>query len=205
MTEHEARQWIIDRFGVSRETQIERFCALVLEESNRQNLIAQSTIPEIWARHIVDSAQLIGLAPDSDGEWLDIGSGAGFPGIVVAILRDAPIRMIEPRKRRVDFLASACETLGLRHVSIDPVKVEKVMLQRPAAIISARAVAALPKLFSAGAHLADKNSCWLLPKGQSVHSEVEEARKSWQGVFHVEQSLTNSDSAIVVAREVRSR
>jgi 16S rRNA (guanine527-N7)-methyltransferase len=105
MTEAEARQWIVDRFGVAREAKLAAFVALLIAESQHQNLVSKSSIGEIWARHIVDSAQLLAFADSaSDGLWIDIGTGAGLPGIVVAILRDAPVMMIEPRRKRVDFL-----------------------------------------------------------------------------------------------------
>lgn len=202
MTENEARAWIRDRFDVSRETQLEVFVARLREEAVRQNLIAPSTLDQIWARHIVDSAQLVSMAP-SDGLWLDIGSGAGLPGIVVALLRDTPVELVEPRKLRTDFLDRAARELELRNVSVHTAKIERTA--GTAAVISARAVASLDALFRIAAHRSTSSTVWLLPKGRNAQSEVEEARRKWHGSFHVEPSITAPDSLIVVAREVRPR
>lgn len=205
MTENEARQWIVDRYGTAREAKLSAFVALLIAESQHQNLVSKSSISEIWARHIVDSAQLLSLVQAaSDGLWIDIGTGAGLPGIVIAILRDAPVMMVEPRRKRVDFLDRCIEELRLTHATTSLAKVEAIE-PRAAAFISARAVAALPTLFANAHHLSDHDTVWLLPKGQSAQSEVDEARKAWQGSFHVEQSITHPDSKIVVAIGVEPR
>ncbi|PKP94362.1 MAG: 16S rRNA (guanine(527)-N(7))-methyltransferase RsmG [Alphaproteobacteria bacterium HGW-Alphaproteobacteria-16] len=202
MMEDEARAWIRDRYDVSRETRLAAFVELLRAEAAAQNLIAPSTLEHIWARHIVDSAQLVAHAPEN-GVWLDIGSGAGLPGLVVAILRDAPVELVEPRKLRTAFLESAAGQLGLTNVTVQTAKVERT--KGYAAIVSARAVSSLNDLFRIAAHRTDRSTLWLLPKGRSAQSEVEDARRSWQGSFHVEPSITAPDSLIVVAREVRSR
>lgn len=205
MTEAEARQWIVDRFGVAREAKLAAFVALLIAESQHQNLVSKSSIGEIWVRHIVDSAQLLAFADSaSDGLWIDIGTGAGLPGIVIAILRDAPILMVEPRRKRVDFLDRCIEELHLTHATTSLAKAEAIE-PCAGAFISARAVAALPALFANAHHLSDKDTVWLLPKGQTAQSEVDAARKAWQGSFHVEQSITHPDSKIVVAQGVRRR
>ena len=203
MTEEEARSWIVGRYGVSRETQLQRLVALVREESQSQNLIARSTLDSMWVRHVVDSAQLLALATDVNGTWIDIGTGAGFPGLVIAILRASPITLVEPRKRRAEFLRNAIQQLDLGHADVVCAKVEAARAN--AAILSARAVAPLPAVFGAAAHLSDSRTRWLLPKGRSAMEEVEAARMSWQGTFHVEQSLTQPNSMIVVAQRVSRR
>lgn len=202
MTEDEARAWIRDRFDVSRETRLEAFVARLREEAARQNLIAPSTLDQIWARHIVDSAQLVNMASD-DGLWLDIGSGAGLPGIVVALLRDAPVELVEPRKLRTDFLDRTARELELHNVAVHTAKIERTT--GTAAVISARAVASLDALLRIAAHRSTSSTVWLLPKGRNAQSEVEEACRKWHGSFHVEPSITAPDSLIVVAREVRPR
>ncbi|MCW4462392.1 16S rRNA (guanine(527)-N(7))-methyltransferase RsmG [Sphingomonas sp. BT-65] len=202
MTEDEARTWMRDRYGVSRETRLAAFVSLLGEEAARQNLIASSTLEQIWARHIVDSAQLLGAAPD-EGLWLDIGSGAGLPGMVIALLREEPVELVEPRKLRTDFLARVTAELELPNVSIHTAKIERTA--GPAAVISARAVASLDALFRVAAHRSTSSTVWVLPKGRNAQSEVEEARRKWHGSFHVEPSITAPDSLIVVAREVRPR
>ncbi|WP_343518150.1 16S rRNA (guanine(527)-N(7))-methyltransferase RsmG [Sphingomonas sp.] len=202
MNEEQARDWVRHRFGVSRETRLEVFVSLLRDEAARQNLIAPSTLDQIWTRHIVDSAQLLSIAPE-EGLWLDIGSGAGLPGIVIALLRDAPIEMVEPRKLRTDFLARATSELELDHAVIHTAKIERTT--GPASVISARAVASLEMLLRIASNRSTSSTVWVLPKGRNAQSEVEEARRNWHGSFHVEPSITASDSLIVVAREVRPR
>lgn len=202
MTEEEAREWVRSRFDVSRETLLERFAAMLREESARQNLISASTLDAIWSRHLVDSAQLILLA-DVDGSWIDIGSGAGLPGLVVAALADREVTLVEPRAKRVAFLRDAAEALGLSNVTIAGSRIETHRPAKRAAVISARAVAPLYELFAGAQHCTDSSTVWLLPKGRNAESEVEAARGAWQGVFHVEPSITSPDSGIVIARKVR--
>ncbi len=207
MTEDEARDWIGAHFNVSRETQLQRFGEILRAESTRQNLISAASFDELWTRHFVDSAQLIPLAADAgEGAWVDVGTGAGMPGLVVAILIDRPVVMVEPRIRRVEFLRAAAEQLGIANRStVVHGKIESYQPKQKAAIVSARAVAALPDLFRTTAHCTDSSTIWLLPKGRSVQSEVEAARAKWQGAFHVEPSITSPESGIVVARKVRPK
>lgn len=202
MTEDEARGWVRERYGVSRETQLAVFVELLRDEAGKQNLVAPSTLDQIWSRHIVDSAQLLAHVPD-DGVLLDIGSGAGLPGLVVALLRDAPVELVEPRKLRTDFLSRAAEELGITNVVVLTDKVERT--KGPASVILARAVAQLPDLFRIARHRSTSSTVWVLPKGRNAQSEVEEARRKWHGSFHVEPSITAPDSLIVVAKGVRPR
>lgn len=202
MTEDDARDWIRARFGVSRETQLATFVESLREEAGKQNLVAPSTLDQIWSRHIVDSAQLLDHMP-ADGIFLDIGSGAGLPGLVVALLREAPVELVEPRKLRTDFLSRAAAELGLGNVTVHTDKIERTAGK--VAVISARAVAQLSDLFRIAAHRSTSSTVWVLPKGRNAQSEVEEARRKWHGSFHVEPSITASDSLIIVAKGVRPR
>jgi 16S rRNA (guanine527-N7)-methyltransferase len=206
VNEDEARGWIRERFGVSRETLLDRYGALLRAEALNQNLIAASTFETLWARHFVDSAQLIPLASDAQrGTWLDVGSGAGLPGIVAGILLDRPVVLVEPRVRRVSFLQHVASELGLTRVTVEQSKVESYRPTNRAGIVSARAVAELSQLLASTAHCTDSSTVWVLPKGRNAQSEVEAAQAKWQGVFHVEPSITQPDSGIVVARGVRPR
>ncbi len=207
MTEEEAREWVRSDFGVSRETLLERFAAILTREAAQQNLIAASTLNSIWARHLVDSAQLVSLAVGAGrGNWLDVGSGAGLPGIVVAILLDRPVVLVEPRAKRVAFLRAAAAELGLdKRVIVQGSKIESYHPINRAAVVSARAVAELSQLILSTHHCTDSSTVWLLPKGRNAHSEVEAARANWQGSFHVEPSITQPDSGIVIAQGIRPR
>lgn len=205
MTEEEAHEWLAARGWGGRLPLLERLTALVVAENAQQNLIAASTIPHFWARHIVDSAQLLPLAGDDAGLWADLGSGGGFPGLVIACLRDAPILLVETRGLRARFLERCIGELGLDHASVRQAKVERVVLDSPAAILSARAFASLDSTFAMASHLCDQNTRWVLPKGRSAYLELATAEQQWQAAFHVEQSVTDPDSAIVIASGVRRR
>lgn len=191
---------------VSRETldRVERFAALLVEENERQNLVSKSTLPDLWQRHIADAAQLLAFAPPC-GSWLDIGSGAGLPGVVVAILTGAPMLLVEPRRLRADFLQRAIDELDLGPaVTVIRSKVEAVH-HAPVDVITARAVASIDRLFAIAGHLSHKGTIWVLPKGRSAKSELDAARETWQGDFRLEPSRTDPDAQILVASRVRRK
>jgi 16S rRNA (guanine527-N7)-methyltransferase len=203
MTEDEARDWAAARFDEEVIGRLDRLAAIVERESQQQNLIARSTLPLIWSRHIVDSLQLIRYAPER-GTWLDVGTGAGFPGLVVAAAEpEREVILVEPRRLRAEYLRAATQELNLAHVTVELARVETVNTK--AALISARAVSRVGALIASAAHCAEKNCIWLLPKGRNALEEVAEARQKWHGVFHVEHSITDPDSSIVVISGVRAR
>jgi len=189
---------------VSRETfeKLELYVALLRDEAARQNLVSASTLDRIWERHILDSAQLARFESGPGASWVDIGSGAGLPGIVVACLVEGQVTLVEPRRLRADFLHKAANSLQL-DVNVFAGKVER--LGGRFEVITARAVGQLPKLLEISHHLSTRNSRWVLPKGQNAQSELAAAKRAWQGVFHVEQSLTDGDSQIIVATDVKRR
>jgi 16S rRNA (guanine527-N7)-methyltransferase len=203
MTEDEARAAL----DVPRET-LERlgsFAALLREENARQNLVSRASLDRLWERHILDSTQLLRLAPPAAGTWLDLGTGAGFPGLIVALLHPARVTLVEARRLRSDFLARAAELLGVSHkVEIVCAKVEAVEA-RPFDVISARAFAPLGKLLGLGARFSTAKTTWILPKGRNAQTELEAARASWQGDFRLERSLTDADAGILVAAGVQRR
>jgi 16S rRNA (guanine527-N7)-methyltransferase len=190
---------------VPRETreQLERFSQLVLAENERQNLIAASTMADFWNRHILDSLQLIEHAPATSQLWLDIGSGAGLPGIVIAIATEYRVVLAEPRRRRADFLAHCREQLGLANVVIEQRRVEKLHIA--ADVISARAVASLDTLFGWAEQIGSADALMILPRGVNAVSELEAARAAWHGDFDLAPSATAPGSGIVLARHVRRR
>jgi len=202
VTEDQARDWAASRLDAPAVARLEQLAAIVIAESERQNLISRSTLGSIWTRHIVDSLQLLPYAPE--GNWIDIGTGAGFPGLAVAAAEpERTIWLVEPRRLRADFLRTAADALGLRNVTVVTAKVEAV--QQRAKVISARAVARVGAVLASASHCARDETIWLLPKGRAAREEVAEARQSWHGVFHVEQSITDPESSIVIARGVRAR
>lgn len=189
---------------VSRETleRLRHYGQLILEENKRQNLIAPSSQARLWDRHILDGAQLLALAP-GEGTWLDIGSGPGLPGVVIAILGGRPLTLNEPRKLRADFLRRVVENLALTDVTVAECKVERLSGRYDR--ITARAVARLDRLFAMACHLAHSETKWVFPKGESAQSELDEACRTWQGSFHLVPSRTHPASAIVIAQHVKRR
>jgi 16S rRNA (guanine527-N7)-methyltransferase len=188
---------------VSRETvqRLEAYVALLLAENQRQNLIGRSSIDDIWERHIVDSAQLLPFV--SGGSVLDIGSGAGLPGVVLAILSDVPITLVEPRRLRVEFLRHCTATLNLDHVTIAQAKA--VSVSGKFDTITARAVAQVEELFASCFHLSHPGTIWVLPKGSRGKMELAEAQRSWQGRFRTEPSVTEGEAVIVVASNLSAK
>ena len=189
--------------GVSRET-LDRLALLerlTIEANEQQNLISRSTIEHFWTRHILDSAQLVPMAAEArPGAWIDLGAGAGFPGLVVALLVERPVVLIEMRRLRVEHLERMIAALNLGdRVRVIKSRVESVRLESPAAVISARAYAPLDRLIPSALHLADRHTLWLLPKGKSAVSELEAARGSWHGSFTIEPSLSDPDGGIIKA------
>lgn len=200
--EDAARAWIGETFAPTTDqwTKLDRFIEMLVAESAQQNLIAASTIPTMWVRHIADSAQLLSFdTRDGDGLWIDLGSGAGLPGLVVAILSARPILLVESRKRRCDFLRGVAAELGLAHVEVAEAPLERVET-RPAATISARAFAPLDRLLDLSARFSTESTQWLLPKGRNAVKELALLPQPWQRMFHVEQSRTDADSQILVGR-----
>ena len=187
---------------VSRETyaKLERFAALLIKESGRQNLVSAASLADLWERHLVDGAQLLALA-GGPGSWCDIGSGAGLPGMVIAILSGQPMTLIEPRRLRCDFLQTCVDELALADVNVVTAKAANVTGRFD--YITARAVARLDALLAIAAHLAHNRTRFILPKGKGVKSELDEARRNWQGAFRLVPSQTHPDAAIVVADGVR--
>ena len=199
-SEEGARGWIGDSFAPMADqwAKLERFVQMLVEENGQQNLIAASTIPNIWVRHIADSAQLLSFDTyEGDGLWIDLGSGPGLPGLVVAILSARPMLLVESRKRRCDFLRAVAAELDLAHVEVAEAPLERIET-RPAATISARAFAPLDKLLDLSARFSTESTRWLLPKGRNAVKELALLPEPWQRMFHVEQSRTDAESQILV-------
>jgi len=183
---------------------LEHYMALLRYEAGKQNLISSSTLDSLWGRHILDGAQLVKFAPAADLSWVDIGSGAGLPGIVIAILVGGPVTLIEPRRLRAAFLTTTVAELGLdSRVTVAAKKVERVAGAFD--VITARAVAELDKLLRISTHLSTRKSLWVLPKGRSAESELAAARRNWHCDAEIVLSRTDPDSRILLLRNVKAR
>ena len=198
--ESEARAWVAqlpqaDDLALER---LDRLAALLAEENQRQNLVSAASLSEVWRRHIADSAQLLTMGA-GQGSWLDLGTGAGFPGLAIAcLLPDTKVIMVESRARRIEWLSRAAESLGLTQARVLGSRLELVG-DRKVSTISARAFAPLDKLLDLSARFSTPDTLWLLPKGRSARQELD-ALSGWQHVFHVEHSLTDPEAGIIVGR-----
>jgi 16S rRNA (guanine527-N7)-methyltransferase len=189
---------------VSRETfeKLDRYVALLRQENARQNLVSAATLEHVWERHVLDCAQLVRYEPHAGAAWVDIGSGAGLPGIVVACLADGPLTLVEPRRLRAEFLHNVCESLALT-ATVFCSKTER--LTGSFEVITARAVARLEKLIEISAHLSTRNTVWALPKGRSGQVELAEASRTWHFDAWEEPSRTDPQSTILVLSGVGAR
>ncbi|NVE95411.1 16S rRNA (guanine(527)-N(7))-methyltransferase RsmG [Altererythrobacter lutimaris] len=180
---------------------LETFAALLLEENRKQNLISRKSEDSLWLRHMADSAQLLGfVSRETSGPWLDLGTGAGFPGLVIAALRpEMRVVLVESRARRVEFLERVCEALSLKKVRVEGKRLELVE-PFEAAVISARAFAPLTKLLSLSAPFSTRATTYLLPKGRSAAQECDKLPKKRRALFHVEQSITDAEAGIIVGQ-----
>jgi 16S rRNA (guanine527-N7)-methyltransferase len=182
------------------EPMLQAFAGLVLKWNRQINLISRASEAEIWQRHILDSAQLFPLAPDHAKLWLDIGSGGGFPGLVIAILahhrRPAmEVVLVESDKRKAAFLRQAARTLGLscriraeRVESLPPMKAD---------VLSARALAPLAELLGYAARLVAPGGVMIFPKGERAEEEIREACQDWRfGVERIQSATSHAASVL---------
>lgn len=199
MTEDEARNWFEERFGIERTGKVATFLEMVVDENSRQNLVSPASVDQIWKRHALDSAQLLFHVEQSQDPWLDIGTGGGFPGMVIALLTDRPITMVEPRRKRATFLSDCVRDLYLRHASVEARKVENITGQF--AVVTARAVASVEALLTAAEHCTMPTTRWILPRGFVEPHYLAALRRDQRRVFHVEQSLTDPQSSILIVTQ----
>lgn len=208
-SEADARNWVFDTVatwgGTGAMERLEHYVAMLLDAGRTQNLIAASTFDAVWRRHIADSVQLLLYATDDTAlaqGWLDLGSGGGLPGLVVASVVDTPVTMIESRRLRVDFLRMVAETLGLTNVNVVASNVRTAPVGIPAGVISARAFANLNDTLTMASRFAHSGTLWVLPKGVNAREELAILPKAWQSKFHVKHSITDADSLIVTGQGV---
>ncbi len=206
-TADQARDWITalpegDSVAMDR---LELLVALLTEENKRQNLVAAASLASVWQRHIADSAQLLAHVPcDESSPWLDLGTGAGFPGLVIAALRpECEVIMVESRGRRAEWLERARIAMGLKRARLVGSRLQQVETIE-VQVISARAFAPLDRLLTLSARFSTNDTLWLLPKGRSALQELELIR-GWQHMFHVEQSLTDAEAGVIVGKIARKK
>lgn len=186
-----------DRTNVSRETldHLRRYAALLEKWQKAINLVGNSTLPDLWRRHMLDSWQLLSCAGSKKGTWLDLGSGAGFPALVVAIATDFDVHAVESDQRKCLFMQNVSrETLADLNVHRERIE---ALPPFPADVISARALAPLEKLLDYAAPFAHEGTEFLFLKGQDVDEELTNASKCWNMQVKKHRSLTSDDGCIV--------
>ena len=205
-------------FGVSDET-LERLVVyenLLKQWQKKINLVAPSTLDDIWHRHFADSAQLLDLAPKSARKWVDLGSGAGFPGLVLAILRSGrglqvdlePLILIESDQRKAAFLGEiARKTSLVVDIAISRIELSSTQGRyKSVDVVSARALAPLDRLIGLAKPLFGPETVGLFLKGRDVGQEIEAARAKWSFTCELAESLTDSEAriAVVTSPEAKS-
>lgn len=167
-------------------TRLEIYAALIHKWQKAINLVAPKTLPDLWSRHFLDSAQLLEHAPKDTTRWLDLGSGGGFPGLVIAALSDAHVHLVESDQRKSAFLREAARAMNVSatvHVkrieAVDPAQLHQAMGGVPQ-VISARALAPLHELIGLARPLAGPDTVCLFPKGRTAEDELTEARRYWR-------------------------
>lgn len=201
----------LEMVPVSRETaaKLDLFVDELLRVAPFINLIARSTIPNIWTRHVADSLQLLALAPDAKC-WVDLGSGAGFPGLVIACaLADragAEMHLVESTGKKAAFLREAASHIQVP-VVVHPVRIEDFVKNSRvrADVVCARALAPLDELLKLAQPLLRSGARGLFPKGQDVEGELTKASKYWNIDAELVPSKTSPQGRIVVVRGLHHR
>ncbi len=216
-TEFSSSSIFSEYFKVSRETvnRLALFEDILRNWQKTINLVAPRTVDQIWHRHFADSAQLLDLAPDGAESWVDLGSGAGFPGLVLAILRagrglktdQKPVMLVESDQRKAAFLREVARQTGVT-VDIIEARIEFTSTHDrigSADVVTARALAPLDKLLGLSVGLLANGGVGLFPKGRDAALEVAGAKRNWRFDCRLELSLTDPDARIVVIENVGAR
>lgn len=199
-----------DHAGVSRETRkrLEQYWALVLEWQGKMSLVGPGTLEDPWRRHFLDSAQLGRLVPERAGCLVDLGTGAGFPGLVLAIMgmedkKIPPIHLIESDQRKAGFLSTVIGAVGPT-ATVHVMRIEEASRNSdrfPASrVVVARALAPLDRLLDLAAPLLDSGSMGLFLKGRGIKDELTDARKRWKMVYR-EIASESDPSGVILAIE----
>jgi len=186
---------------------LDKFVALLIDWQRRINLIAPSTLPRIWTRHVADSLQLLPLAPGAK-VWVDLGSGGGFPGIPLACALaqrpGAEVHLVESNGKKAAFLREAVRITGVP-ATIHAERIENFgdSFGGSADVVTARALAPLKSLCDQAFSLLAKGAIGLFLKGQDVEAELTEAAKYWTVEDELKPSVTSRDGVIVVVRSLK--
>jgi 16S rRNA (guanine527-N7)-methyltransferase len=188
---------------VSRETleRLEFWLAELRLWQARINLVGASTLADPWRRHILDSAQLVRFLHPGTRRLVDLGSGAGLPGLILAILGVPEVHLVESDRRKAAFLLSCKGKLDLPGVVVHAERAERLRLP-PADVVTARALAPLEELLPLALRFADARTRFLFLKGHEVESELTRARRSWKITAHLHPSLASEEARILEIEQV---
>jgi 16S rRNA (guanine527-N7)-methyltransferase len=195
--------------GVSRETlaSLKTYVALLQDWNSRHNLVSEASMADVWRRHFWDSAQLAKFVPEKAKSLVDLGSGAGFPGLVLAGLKRDPAKLkfvlYEATAKRCRFLEAAAQELHLP-VEIRQARIEDARTE-PFDVITARACAPLTKLLSYAQRFWGKGTVALFLKGQNVDAELTQAHKSWKMELERHPSQSDASGVVLEIRELHRR
>jgi len=196
---------------VSRETiaRLDQVATLLIQRQKRLNLIARSTVPVLWTRHIADSLQLLPLAPGAR-TWIDLGSGAGFPGLALACaLVEVPgtrVELVESVQKKANFLGEVIQALALPAI-VHARRIEDFTAETKTRfdVVTARALAPMDRLLRYATPLLKRGAIGLFPKGQDVAAELTQASKSWNIEAELIQSITDPSGRIIRVQHVRQK
>ncbi|MCH2037010.1 MAG: 16S rRNA (guanine(527)-N(7))-methyltransferase RsmG [Rickettsiales bacterium] len=193
---------------VSRETldKIDHYVSALLKWNQRINLVGRSTERDIWNRHIKDSIQLNQYLPKGPSEIIDLGTGAGLPGMVLAILRnDLNVTLVESNTKKTSFLNYIQQQLSLKNVTILNQRIEDISLPNKCYVITSRALASLNDLLNYSVAFSQKNTLCIFPKGSKLELEMTEAKENWFFDVIIEKSEVEQNSYIVLISNVVKR
>ena len=179
---------------------LDRFASLLTRWNSRINLIAARDLPNLWARHILDSVQLAPLIPPGS-TITDLGSGAGFPGLIIAICTGNPVTLVEADTRKASFLREAARETATRAVIVNT-RIERAAIP-PAEVVTARALAPLPLLLEWAAPLLAPDGFCLFPKGRKAEDELTDAAAKWHMTIARTPSRTDPDGVILTLSHIR--
>ncbi len=201
MTESE----FLDITGVSRETldKLRTYVVLLNKWQKAINLVSKSTLPHVWERHILDSYQILTHVRATSGTWIDFGSGAGFPALVVAMVSDFDIHVVESDQRKCLFMREVSRETSTP-ITVHNQRIEKIDAF-PAEVISARALAPVEKLLEYAEPFSHPKTEFCFLKGQDVDAELTKAAKCWNMSVNKHQSLTSKDGCILTLEDVSRR
>ena len=203
MTDND-RLFVLEKIGCAKDVsdKLDVYAALLCEWQEKMNLVAKSTLPVLWTRHILDSAQLTTYLSADDKTIVDFGSGAGFPGLVTAVLNpEKQVHLIESDMKKAAFLSAVTEKLALNNVVVHRDRIEKIHINQTD-VVMARALAPLDLLLAYVLPYMEKQTRCLFMKGKKAEEEIAAARKKFSFSLSAYPSVTSDEGKILLISKV---